>query len=145
MRLLMIIVCLMLMASCATLPPPQNLTSKASYVGDYYTTQFPDIIVSVPTGVAVPTGNENKPHENLHLSFSALINPKEGSFSSKYDVGDIVRRYHERLASNIVEEILSYGEIKVQDLQVLRKKILQKAQSEFDKYFQNGHTQMILK
>lgn len=135
MRLLMIILCLMLMASCATLPPSQNLTSKASYVGDYFTTQFSDIIVSVPTGLAIPTGNENKPHENLHLSFSALINPKEGSLSSKYDAGDIVRRYYERLASNIVEEILSYGEVKIQDLPNLRNKILQKAQSDFDKMF----------
>lgn len=118
MKIFAIIVCSMIMASCATLPPPQNQTSKASYVGDYYTTQFPDIIVSVPTG------SENKPHENLHLSFSALINPKEGSLSSKYDAGDIVRRYYERLASNIVEEILSYGEVNIQNLPDLRKKIL---------------------
>ena len=135
MKILTIIMCTILVSGCATLPPPHNVTSKASYVGDYYTTQFADIIVSVPTGLALPTGNENMSHENLHLSFSAIINPKDLSFSSKYDVGDIVRRYYERLASNIVEEILSYGEVKVQDLPVLRNKILQKAQVEFDKMF----------
>jgi hypothetical protein len=98
-------------------------------VGDYDSADLGEIVVSVPTGV-----QENH-HQNLHLSFSALINPREAAIKSSYKAGNIVKRFYVRLSAIIVEEILNYGRISVQDLAPLRDKLVNKAQSEFDRMF----------
>jgi len=115
--------------SCATLPPPPGQTSKAGYIGDYDTSNLGEIMVSVPTG------DKANQYNNLHLSFSALINPKEATIGSSYNVSSIVQRYNSRLSAIIVKEILIYGNISVQDLLPLRDKLLEKAQEEFNQMF----------
>ncbi len=129
MKKILIVIFSIFMVGCATLPPPQGQTSKAGYVGDYDSILLKEIIVAVPTGII-----ENQ-YSNLHLSFSALINPKEVTIGSTYDVRRIVHRFSARLSSIIVKDILAYEKITVQDLPSLRDKLIEKAQIEFNKMF----------
>ena len=129
MKNLSIFFFVLFLTSCATLPPPPGQTSKAGYVGDYDATYLGEIVVAVPTGV-----QENH-YLNLHLSFSALINPKEATIESRYNVRGIVQRFYPRMASEIVQVILNYGRISIQDLPPLRDKLVEKAQPDFDQIF----------
>lgn len=128
MKRLSIVLVLVLMMGCATLPP-QGDTSKAAYIGDYYTSNLNEIMVSVPTG------DKDNQYNNLHLIFSALINPKEITIGTSYDVSRIVQRFNDRLSSIIVQDILTYEKITVKDLPTLRDKLVKKAQTEFNQTF----------
>lgn len=129
MKKILFLISTIFLIGCTTLSPPGGQTSKAGYVGDYDSADFVEIVVSVPTGI-----HENH-YQNLHVSFSALINPREATVKSSYKVSNIVQRFYVRLSSTIVEEILDYGRISVQDLAPLRDKLVNKAQSEFDQMF----------
>ncbi len=129
MKKLSIAIFLLFLFGCATLPPPPGQTSKAGYIGDYDASHLGEIIVTVPSG------DKKSELRNLHLSLSALINPKEPSISSSYNVSSIVQRFNSRLSSIIVREILKYNKITANDLASLSDKVVKMAQNEFNKMF----------
>lgn len=130
MNKLCLLICPSLMlAGCVTVPPPAGQAYSASYVGDSGSIQVSEVVVSVPDG--------NKPgqYRNLHVAFSALINAKMISSADQNNVEGIIRRSRTRISSEIVKEITSQGEIRINDLGSLRGLLEQKAQSSFDSVY----------
>lgn len=85
--------------------------------------------------VSVPVGEGADEFQNLHVSFSALVNAQRVSLSDRYEVEHIVRRSGTRLASDVVKEILGRGVVRARDLAALRGALAAKAQQAFDSVF----------
>ena len=114
---LFVLIAALLMQGCTTLPAPEGATSSARYVGDRATTTLDEIVVSVPME-GVPGG-----YQNLHVTLSAIINPKNVWGTKVYEVRDIVRRLQPRVASNIVSLISQKGTISLASLPSLRDEL----------------------
>ena len=127
------ICCLVLCCSgCINYPGSRDQTSFASYVGDSAAMYLTEIVVSVP--IAEGT---NK-FMNLHVSFSAIINSEKHTPSvslSDFNVIEILDRSKTTLSSEIVKEVTMRGEVKVTEIDELRKALENKAQRTFDSIF----------
>ena len=137
-KTILMFIVLMMFISCVTMPASQQKhTGKASKVGDLYSIPFAEIVVSVPSSENI------KKYQNLHVGFSAIINADfeqdvyTGKLSSgnRYDVGDIVGKTNTRISAVTVTEILNQGFIGVTDFRSLKKMLESKAQATFDSIF----------
>jgi hypothetical protein len=113
---------------CTSMSIPNGETSYASYVGDRYSLSLDEVVVSVPTA------DESKQYQNLHVFFAAIINSKKQS-CNQYEADSIIRRSSTRIYSVTVNELLELGEVSVKNLPSIRQILVQKAQQTFDSSF----------
>lgn len=99
-RIFMLLTVTGMVAGCMTLPASQEDVYVATYVGDRHTLDLKEIIVSVPRA-----GGSGE-IRNLHIFFSAIINPIKKSTANEYDAGGIVRSAQARIAAELIADIV---------------------------------------
>ena len=86
-----------------------------------------EIVVSVPSG-----GPGTKTYNNLHVTLAAIINIRQVTSESDYDVERMVRRMEPRTSARVVDIVLAGGPVAPSQLSELRGRVLVAAQAEFD-------------
>ena len=125
MKLVLCVLCLCALGCVSA--PAGDTVSSASYVGDRSNTALNEIVVSVSSG-----GPGTKTYNNLHVILAAIINVKQETYASFYDVERIVRRMEPRTSARVVDIVLAGGPLAPSQLSELRGRVLAAAQAEFD-------------
>jgi hypothetical protein len=125
MKLVVSVLCVCALG-CTTAPTGDTV-HYAGYVGDRSSTALNEIVVSVPSG-----GPGTKTYNNLHVTLAAIINVRQVTSQSDYDVERIVRRMEPRTSARVVDIVLASGPVAPSQLSELRGRVVAAAQAEFD-------------
>jgi hypothetical protein len=121
------------LAGCITMPAPQGQTSKAHYIGDRAMLELDEMVFTVNVQDTLPA---TAPYQNLHVRFTAVINPKATTTAgSLYEVDDIVGRLQPRIRARVVEIVPIGHPVAVQSLESLKTTITQEARNTFRNSF----------
>lgn len=117
-------------AGCVSLQEQENKVYSASYVGDAETYELKEVVASVRL-------NDKNEFMNMHIVFSAIINPKEDFIapSTYSDLRNIVNRLQSRIQSQVLAELLSMEPAVSLNLQKSKEIFTTKAQAVFDNEF----------
>ena len=112
-----------LLTGCYTTPPPQGETTSASYAGDRASVKLRETVV------AIRVADTQAKWHNLHVTLGAIINPKSATFSTSYELMDIISRSQPRMDARVVDIVSASGP--VTDLSALKRQITDAAQNVF--------------
>lgn len=133
LQMLLLLVLSLGLAGCITTPAPQGQTSKAHYIGDRAMLELDEMVFTVNLQDDLPA---TSPYQNLHVRFTAVINPKATTTAgSLYEVDDIVGRLQPRIRARVVEIVPIGHPVAVQSLESLKTTITQEAQAAFRSSF----------
>ncbi len=116
----------LLLAGCVTAPAPLGETYSATYVGDRQSLALKEVVLTVMLQ------EETNPHlQNLHVGLEAIVNPKDLSLASTYEVTGIIRRLEPRIRSRLSELVAVGKLVSFQTLPGLKQEIARAAHSTF--------------
>ncbi len=94
-QLAFVVIAVVLLAGCTSVPSDTNRISSASYVGDSAGMSIEEVVVAVPCK-EVQSG-----FVNVHVVLTGIINPKKTSLSNTWDVQSILSRLSPRISSAV--------------------------------------------
>lgn len=121
-----VVACLAALSGCMTTPAPQGAAVSADSVGDRAGVVFNEVVVSLPFR------GSHDAYQNLHVAPAAVVNVKNTTSSSAYEVEWILRRMETRVAARLSEVLSGVGWQSLADTASLRQLVLKESQQVVD-------------
>ena len=112
---------------CVTVPSPEGQTYSATYIGDRVSFALDELVLTVD----LPQKTGDAELKNLHVRLDAVVNPKDLSIGSIYEVTDIIRRLEPRMRARVAELVPVGTRVSLQSLTDLKSDIAREAHSTF--------------
>jgi len=114
------------LGGCVTSPAPQGQTYTAGYVGDRDALAMDEMVFTVNL-----VQNQSRGLHNLHVRLDAVVNPKDVSLSSSYDVTGIIRRVEPRIQARLADLLPPGKTVSLQELPAIKDEIAREASATF--------------
>jgi hypothetical protein len=85
--------------------------------------------------VSLPLREVKAPYQNLHIAIAVIVNPQRVSYSTSFDVEQILRRLEGRIAARLSELFGAAQEQSLDGMGALRLRIQTEAQAVVDQAF----------